>query len=210
MSWLVPEDALAAILATGQAGVRTAVGDGTIADLVAEIYGNLTSTQQAQLVQYLTEHDIKIAHGYPLPTQTLPCWAIVIDPEELTMAYLGDGSQHVRQSDGSMRRQKSERWRSTLGVITLTENADLTRWLYHLAKWHVSQARIVVSQTFPHGQQMVGRDLEPEQIGEAGRFRFRRALSFIGEFDQTSFAPDTITNITGAGPQGTYGNNIRP
>ena len=206
--WILPEDVVYQALEDGLDLVNAAVEDGTIAELVARIYHNLRAEEQADIVTWWSTKDVKLIHGWPvLEHQELPAVAVLIDPEENTQQYLGDGMFQVVLSTGEHAIINGERWSANIAVAIHAENVDLLRWIYQWAKYVLSSRRAVLAATFRHRQQLSGRDLRPQKIGDSGRFVFIRALNFVCEFDQFDVArtpaPEItdvagVTNVTGA------------
>lgn len=209
MSWRVPEIVVRDALLDTLAQVRAAYVDDTIPLLLERVYGNLTPTLRADLERWLAEHDVPIVMGWPRDEQVTPCWVVVVNPEELSGTYLGDASASEVGSYGEHLLGTAQRWSSTIGVLTYSENADLTRWLYDLAKWGLGSRRQQLAALFPHGQRMSGRDLEPVRLGDAGgRLTYRRALTMVGELDQTDVISDVVVDVETDVPSGTVHSTV--
>lgn len=195
--WIVPEDVVFQALEDGLSMVNAAITDGTIAELVSRIYHNLTSAQQADIIAWWRAKDVKIIHGWPvLEHQQLPAVAVLIDPEENTQQYVGDAMFQAVLSTGEHAIINGERWSANIAVAVHAENPDLCRWIYQWAKYVLSSRRALLAQDFRHRQQLSGRDLRPQKIGDSGRFVFIRALNFVVEFDQFDVARTPAPNIT--------------
>jgi len=184
--WLVPEQVVEDALHAGVAEVRAAFTAGTIDTLLARIYRNFTPENRLRVKAWLAKHDIKIVENYPHDEQELPCWAVVIDPEQQTQQYLGDQAGNVELSTGEHVVGSAERWRSTVGILVVAEQTELIKWLYQLAKWIVGTYRAQMAAAgFVYGQNPAGRDLGFDQrLLQAGRFVYRRQLNVTAEYDQ--------------------------
>ena len=195
--WLVPEQVVEDALHAGVAQVRAAFVDGTIDTLLARIYRNFTPENRLRVKAWLAKHDIKIVENYPHDEQELPCWAVVIDPEQQTQQYLGDQSGNIELSTGEHVIGSAERWRSTIGVLVVAEMTEQIKWLYHLAKWIVGTYREQMNAAgFVYAQNPAGRDLGFDQrLLQAGRFVYRRMLSLTVEYDQVDADPTNVSEI---------------
>ncbi len=195
--WKMPEESIATILRDGLAFVRQSFGNGRIDELLERIYANVSNAQRAQIKTWLTEHEPHIVFAFPMEPRQLPCWAIVIDPEQQTMDYLGEIGDDEELETGEHVAIAAERWQSTIGVITHAPNADLCRYLYQLAKFLVARARIDLAGQFPYERRVGGRDLQPIAVGgEAGGvIAYRRVLSITVEGDQTDATRFDVSDI---------------
>lgn len=206
--WKMPEEAIATVLRDGLAFVRQSFGNGRIDELLERIYANVAPAQRAQIKTWLAETEPHIVFSFPMEPRQLPCWAIVVDPEEQTMDYLGEVGEAVELEGGEFVAVSSERWQATVGVIVHAANADLCRYLYQLAKFLVARARLDLADQFPYERRVRGRDLQPIGVGgEAGSvIAYRRVLSITVEGDQTdatrfdvSDVDETVLNATDDG-----------
>lgn len=209
MSWLVPElvvrDALSATLAE----VRAAYVDDTIPLLLERVYGNVTPALRADLERWLAEHDVPIVMGFPRDEQVTPCWVVLVNPEDLSGTYVGDAYASEVGPYGEHLLGTAQRWSCTIGILTYSENADLTRWLYDLAKWGLASRRQQLAALFPHGQRMSGRDLDPVRLGDGGgRLTYRRALTLVGELDQTDAVRVVVDITADADAAGVYSSTV--
>lgn len=206
MSWKQPEESVAAILRDGLDYVRDSFGDGTIDELLSRIYGSLNQSRRAEVKAWLASNEPRIVFSYPHDHKQTPCWAIVIDPKAVTQEYVGDDGYEEEDDDDNQIAVSAVRWQATVGVITYSENADLVRWLDHLATFLLARGRQSLADEYPYGQRLSGRDLQPTSIdgADGGRICFMRVLSVELEFDQTDAARTQLTdNLTGATLTGT-------
>ena len=196
--WIVPEEEIALVLNNGLAGIVEAIGDSTLPDLVQRIYFNLPDATRTTLVGWWSAHLPKIIHGYPHFEVELPCYAVVIDPEEQVQQFGGDADHEAVLTTGEHVIVFGERWRPTIGVIAYAENADVARWMYQFAKFTIARGRRELADVFPHAQRLSGRDLKPEAFPNGGRFRFARVLQVQVEHDQLDAALDDIGSTDSA------------
>lgn len=204
--WVMPEESIGTVLRDGLAYVRQAFTDGSIDELMGRIYRNVAPVRRAEIKAWLQDNEPSIIFSYPYDHAVVPCWAIVIDPEEQSQDYIGDDGAEDETEDGRQILISAERWQATVGVISHAENADLTRWLHQLAKFLIARSRSTLSDDYPYHRRLKARDLQPAKLpGEdSSRFCFRRVLSIELEFDQTDASEiegitDDITEGSGAG-----------
>lgn len=195
------EESVAAALRAGLADIKAAYTADAIDALLAQVYVNVPAPARAEVKAWLAGNAPRIIFGYPLDATVLPCWAILIDPDEQTFDYVGDAANDYDDDDpdpDAIEQELSahgiltaERWRSTVGIITHAENADLVRYLYHLARFILSRARQALSDDYPYERRMSGRDLQPISVGgeSGGRVAFRRVLQITLEGDHTYRVP---------------------
>jgi len=196
--WILPEDVLAVTLGDGLADVDAAFTDNSIDDLLSRIYHNVPGPQLAQIKTWLAANSVPIIRGYPLlEQQKLPCWSILIDPEEISQQYLGNVGFRAQLTTGENAIVNAQRWRETIGIVTYADNPDLVRWLYQLSKWLLSNRWTFLAGVFRHSLTLSGRDLEPKRIEDSGRYIFRRVLQFVGELDQLDATRAPAIDISG-------------
>ena len=208
MSWIVPEQEIQRALVRTMDQVRATYQDDSTPDFLRRVYGNLSDQEFVRLEAWFAAHDVPVVYGYPRDEQAFPCWVVLINPEDNTQQYVGDGGRTFQHPYGEQLIETAERWNTTIAIVTYAENADLVRWLYQLAKWSFASLRDDLDPVFPHLQRMSGRDLEPVRLGEGGgRFVYRRALLLTVEFDQTD-ADRTVVQFDLAVPAGRYGSTV--
>ena len=143
--WIQPEDFVHGAVDSGRQMILSALGDGTITELVGRIFAS--SDRQPAIVQWFSEHRIELVWGWPPQQQTLPCWCIILLSGQNSVQYVGDAGDDG--ADGSGLGDAAERWADAIGILSRDENADVVRWLHQLAKWSLSRARVNLSQRFP-------------------------------------------------------------
>lgn len=185
--WTLPEEEIAGTLRAGLAFVRETFSNGQIDELLERVYANVPAPGRAKIKAWLAEQEPRVVFSYPMDPRLLPCWAIVVDPEEQVADYLGEAGPSVQLAGGEKVTLSAERWQATVGVIVHATNADLCRYLYQLAKFLVARARVDLSDKFPYERSVRGRDLQPVNVGGdgGGVMAFRRVLSITVEADQT-------------------------
>lgn len=199
LGWIVPEQVVIDALNAGKAAVNAAITGGTIDALVARIFRNLDAGTQARIVTWLSEHDIRVLRNYPREHVETPCWAVIIDPEEQTQQYVGDAYYIVELGTGEYVQAEAEQWRTTVGVLTYADHAELLVWLYHLAKWIVADARRSMQDAgFVYGQRLSGRDLGFVKEFQPA-FIYRRGLFLTASYDQTDYTTSDVVEITDQG-----------
>lgn len=209
--WTLPEEEIAATLRGGLAFVRESFGNGRIDELLERIYANVAPADRATIKAWLAEHEPRVVFSYPMDPRLLPCWAIVVDPEEQVADYIGEVGPSVELAGGERVTLSAERWQATIGVIVHATNADLCRYLYQLAKFLIARARVDLSDKFPYERRVRGRDLQPVNVGGdgGGVLAFRRVLSITVEADQTD-ATRFVPEINEAVLHATDGGNELP
>jgi len=147
----VPEQIWEDALGLGLAQIDAAFAGGTIDELLGRIYRNIDTTERDKIKSWLSEHSIPIVENYPREPQDFPCWAVLLSAEEQSQQYVSDALGQVTLATGETIVARAERWASTTGVITYAEHPELVKWLHHLAKWIVFDARDAIFLTFGYG-----------------------------------------------------------
>lgn len=195
--WILLEEVVADALADGLLEVRTAIADDTIDALLTRVFWSLTSTKRDRLKAWLTAHDVPVIDNYPQEQQALPCYALVLQPEQ-QQQFVGDQSHLTTFPDGSQRVLVAEQWRSTIAVLTVAEHPELVKWLYHLAKWILASRRDTIFRAadLHFTTLLAGQDLgfDPRYL-QAGRFVYHRVLTVTAEYPQFDTQRDAAVDV---------------
>ena len=218
--WVLPELVVEDVLRDGLTLIDDAVtaGGAAIDNLLKRIYFNESQENRARLkavfVKDKAEDYVRIIENFPRTDISLPCWAIILASEE-HQDFIGDLSHEVQfDDDESYGTLHAEGWTSRIAIATYSENAQQTKWLYHLSKFVVAAGRSnvvqqVVSLAPPHSS---GRDLGFDaRFNQSGRWVYRRDLyvelkyiqydasrePVLGLVSETDTVPDVVGALAG-------------
>lgn len=199
--WILPDETVQQALEAELQALSAAISGGTIDAHLALALANLAAEKRDRLKAFLTEQTVPVRIGYPRDPAELPCFAIVIDPEE-EQEFVGETGVRFVGEDDTAQATEASAWLSTIGVLVYAEHGELVRWLYQLAKFAIARRRQSFSAQGVLECHLSGRDFgfDPRFM-QGGRFVYRRALQVRLRYLQHDLRPleEEITAVDAPG-----------
>ncbi|MGB9660653.1 MAG: hypothetical protein ACPL5F_01375 [Moorellaceae bacterium] len=137
-----------------------------LASLVPDIYGGLSSQQQAEIQQWFsnTQNKLGIFAGYPERPQQLPCIAVTVESMEETEDYEGLALQLAKQAGSSYNLSLGAAFTSTFSCLCLAFNYNFALYLSMFTRWALLWGRQAMSAAGLYNQRISAQEIEPAEI----------------------------------------------
>jgi len=179
-----------------EAGLDSYTADSAKFTALFEKWHLLDSDEVAEIVTYYTANRPSVIHNFPVGKQSFPLFAIVLGDQSESTGLLEDQGGFIELddalADGEPDLADSEMIstfeQSMFNILILSEHADVTLWLYHLAKDILLAGRRTFTENNVFNMKLGGADLAPDTRYEPA-FLFRRILRFSCEAELMSIGP---------------------
>ncbi|GEM_PF-6260749 len=193
--WIIPEQLVGDTLQAGldELEEMRLAQDGSFERIIDTMFLNLPAEKKEQIRTWFGKNSIRILENYPREPQETPCYCLVLDPET-QKGFVGDTIGEGSFIGGTVV-QDGEEWTSTVGVLCYSENGELLKWIYHIAKFLLARNRRALITVAHEDVSMSGRDFgfDPRFL-QAGRFVYRRALMVTLSYTQIGADEHVLEN----------------
>jgi hypothetical protein len=174
-------------------------------------YFGLSDTEKTGIRSYFASNPVQVIHQYPRKENDFPLFAIILRSEAETSQFLGGLGWDVDaedaldwgNSDLEGSQVQTSFFRHEFDIQVCSKHADITIYLYHLAKVFLRRAHKFFIDRGMLNMRIAGQDMSPAS-SYAPEFIFIRNLRFSCEREQpvVSLGLDRGRTVTGLHVQG--------